>query len=396
MRYILTRKHYLIKILPPLLALTLGLSGCSGENSLFTDAGTDVVIQVRKEDYLDLSALEGDDSEKTTFNGYEVHTLEYGDFQTESAAFGASINVLETTVVQAQYNTGTMRLVQMMDLRSTFVNKGDVIALVSMETNELDLEELELSLTRLKERYEDFKTDYETAHQEKIDNLSWGKPQEQVERVELYQMEIDHIRQDESYRKQIESYEEQIEELKALMNTTEILAPVDGIVTEVNREISAGAKLENGTMLAKIIPADQIYMTFEDNLSHYAYGNEMTFIVGRDIKAKEFSAKVISTNGKALSSDWNKQTTYISASVTPFEVITSGPFYVKAVTNVMKNVLLIPYDAVTTDSGKCFVTVLHEDGTLEKTQFLAGGYNTKYYWVYDGLKEGTKVLIYNN
>lgn len=392
----MTRKHYLKKILPLLLVATLGMSGCGSENALFTDAGTDVVIQAQKEDYLDLKALEGTEEGKTTFNGYEVHTLEYGDFQTESTAFGASIDVLETTVVRAEYSTGTMRLVQLMDLRSTFVNKGDVIAQVSMETNALDLEELELTLTRLKQRYENFKADYETAHQELIDNLSWGQPKEQVERLELYQMELSHIRQDESYCKQIENCEERIEELKSVMNTTEILAPVDGIVIEVNRELTAGQKLESGTMLAKIIPSDQVYMTFEDALSHYAYGNEMTFIVGRDIKAKEFSAKVISTNGKALGSDWNKRKTYISSSVAPFDVITSGPFYVKAITNVMKNVLLIPYDAVTTDNGKYFVTVLHEDGTLEKTQFLAGGNNTEYYWVYDGLAEGTKVLIYNN
>lgn len=396
MRYILTRKNCLKKIMPLLLTAVLGLSGCGGENSLFTDAGTNVVIQAQKEDYLDLKALEGDDSGKVTFNGYEVYTLSYGDFETESAAFGASIDVLETTVVRSEYSTGTMRLVQLMDLRSTMVNKGDVIALVSMETNALDLEELELSLLRLRERYGEFKADYETAHQEMIDNISWGKPREQIDRLALYQMELSHIREDESYRKQIESYEKRVEELKALMNTTEIVAPVDGIVTEINRELLAGQKLENGTMLAKIIPSDQIYMTFEDNLSHYAYGNEMTFIVGRPPKSQEFSAKLVSTNGKALSSDWNTRRSYILSSVTPFEVITQGPFYVKAITNVMKNVLLIPHDAVTSESGKYFVTVLHEDGTLEKTQFLSGGSNTEYYWVYDGLEEGTKVLIYNN
>lgn len=396
MRYILTKKNCLKKIMPLLLTAVLGLSGCGGESSLFTDAGTDVVIQAQREDYLDLKALEGDDSGKVTFNGYEVHTLSYGDFETESAAFGASIDVLETTVVRAEYSTGTMRLVQQMDLRSTLVKKGDVIALVSMETNELDLEELELSLKRVRERYEAFKADYETDHQEMIDNLSWGTPREQIDRLKLYQMELSHIREDESYRKQIESYEKRVEELKALMNTTEIVAPVDGIVTEINRELVAGQKLENGTMLAKIIPSDQIYMTFEDNLSHYAYGNEMTFIVGRPPKSQEFSAKIVSTNGKALSSDWYTGRSYILSSVTPFEVITQGPFYVKAITNVMKNVLLIPHDSVTSESGKYFVTVLHEDGTLEKTQFLSGGNNTEYYWVYDGLEEGTKVLIYNN
>ena len=391
----MTRTYYLKKGLPLMLALMLGLTGCSSESSLFTDAGTDVVIQAQKEDYLDLDALEEDSSDKQTFNGYEVHTLAYGDFQTESAAFSASINVMETTVVRAEYSSGTMRLVQLVAERYGFVEKGDVIATVSMETNELDLEELEIKLARVKERYNEFKAEFETSHEEARKEISVYELPGKIDRIEFYQAELDYARQEQSYLKQIERYEQQLEEQKELMNMTEILAPVDGIVIEISAEMG-GAKLENGDMVAKIIPTDQIYMGFEDALSHYAYGNEMTFIVGRNLQAKEFSAKVVSTNGKALGSGWYKQLSYIEASVEPYAVLTEGPFYVKAITNVMKDVLLVPYDAVSTDNGKYFVTVLNEDGTLEKTQFLSGGNNTEYYWVYDGLEEGTSVLIYNN
>lgn len=389
----MTRKYYLKKGLPLMLALMLGLTGCG--NSLFTDAGTDVVIQAQKEDYLDIKALEEDSSKKQTYNGYEVHTLAYGDFQTESAAFSASVNVMETTVVRAEYSSGTMRLVQMVAERYGYVEKGDVIAVVSMETNELDLEELELRLSRVKERYEEFKADFQVEHEKAREEISVYRLPGQIDRIEFYQAELDYARQEQNYLKQIENYEEQIEELKELMNMTQIVAPTDGIVTEVNRELG-GTKLENGDMLAQIIPTDQIYMCFGDALAHYAYGNEVTFLVGRNVKAKEFSAKVTSTNAKALGSGWNKELSYIEASVKPYEVLTEGPFYVTAITNVMENVLLIPFDAVTTDNGKYFVTVLHEDGTLEKTQFLSGGNNTEYYWVYDGLEEGTSVLIYNN
>ena len=391
----MTRKLYLKKTLPLMFALMLGLTGCSGGNSFFTDAGTDVVIQAQKEDYLDIKALEDDGSDKQTFNGYEVYTLVYGDFQTESAAFSADVNVMETTVVRAEYSSGTMRLVQMVAERYAFVEKGDVLATVSMETNELDLEELELKLTRVKERYNEYKTEFETSHEEARQEISVYELPGKIDRIEFYQAELDFARQEQNYLKQIESYEEQIEELKELMNMTQIVAPTDGIVIEVNRELG-GTKLENGDMVAKIIPTDQIYMGFGDALSHYAYGNEVTFLVGRNIKAQEFGAKVVSTNGKALGSGWNKEITYIETSIEPYEVLSSGPFYVTAITNVMKDVLLVPFDAVTNDNGKHFVTVLHEDGSLEKTQFLSGGNNTEYYWVYDGLEEGTYILIYNN
>lgn len=378
-----------------MLIVMLGLTGCNGENTLFTDSGTDVIIQTQKEDYLDLKALEGGSSEKTTYNGYEVHTLAYGDYQTQTTPFSADINVMETTVVRAEYSSGSMRLVQMLAERNAYVEKGDPIATVSMETNELDLEELELRLTRVRERYNKFKAEFESSHEEARKEISVYELPGKIDRIEFYQAELDFARQEQSYLEQIESYEEQIEELKGLMNTTQILAPTDGIVIEVNRD-AGGTKLENGDMLAEIIPTDQIYMGFGDAISHYSYGNEVTFIVGRNVKAKEFSARVISTNGKALGSGWNKAISYIESSVEPTEILSERPFYVSAITDVMKNVLLVPIEAVTTDNDKCFVTVLHEDGTLEKTQFLAGGNNTEYYWVYDGLEEGTSVLIYRN
>ena len=115
-----------------MLSLILGLTGCG--NSIFTDAGTDVVIQAQKEDYLDIKALEGDTGDRQTFNGYEVYTLAYGDFQTESAAFSASINVMETTVVRAEYLGGTMRLVQMVAERYGFVEEGAVQSRIQSES----------------------------------------------------------------------------------------------------------------------------------------------------------------------------------------------------------------------------------------------------------------------
>ena len=58
----------------------------------------------------------------------------------------------------------------------------------------------------------------------------------------------------------------------------------------------------------------------------------------------------------------------------------------------MENVILIPKTAVTVDGDECFVTVLQEDGSLLKTEFIPGGSNAEYYWVFDGLNEGMNII----
>ena len=59
----------------------------------------------------------------------------------------------------------------------------------------------------------------------------------------------------------------------------------------------------------------------------------------------------------------------------------------------MENVLLVPAEAVTIDKRKYYVTVLGEGGSMTKTQFIPGGGNDEYYWVFDGLQEGTRIVM---
>ena len=55
--------------------------------------------------------------------------------------------------------------------------------------------------------------------------------------------------------------------------------------------------------------------------------------------------------------------------------------------------LLVPTEAVTAEKQKYYVTVLGEGGSMTKTQFIPGGSNGQYYWVFDGLEEGTRIVV---
>ena len=57
----------------------------------------------------------------------------------------------------------------------------------------------------------------------------------------------------------------------------------------------------------------------------------------------------------------------------------------------MRDVLLVPAKAVTKKDGVTYVKVVLDDGTVVNRSFIAGGGDSNYYWVIDGLTEGMKL-----
>lgn len=398
MRYSLSKrriwkKEYALCLL--LGTMMIGLAGCSLPDSLFTDTGTDVTNTLDPSQYLDFSVLEKDPEEEvSTWNGYDVYTVTYGNFETNISGIKASITVLETNPVKVELSSGTMQLLELFVSRNTYLEKGDVIARVTVETSELDLEELELKLTRLEEDFAEYQTSYAERHQEALDTISIYELPGKIDRLEIEQMEREHERTTDNYKSQIESYEERINELKNMSATSEILAPEAGFVLEVPK-LQLGQELKNGDIICNIAPASKMMLEFVDESWHYGYGMDLTLLVGDKRGQKSYPVTAVSALGKSLYGNWSQTATKIEGDYNIADLISQGPYTVTGTTNVMKNVLLLPVKAVTEDAEKYYVTVLNADNSLEKKQFIPGGKNLQYYWVFDGLKPGTKIIVEN-
>ncbi len=370
-----------------------GTTACSIPSQIFSDSGSNVIEKIDTSQYLDLEVLK-EESQKQTFHGYEVYNLEYGTFETAIAGIKASINRIETSPVKAEVPAGTMYLLELAVEKYQFVSKGDVIALVSMETSALDLEELELKLTRMEEDYTKYLTDYEKCHEEALENISVYELPGKIDRTEIAQMELDHSRQVEIYEKQLQSQRERISEQKELSATKEILAPQDGYVLSVAR-LQAGQELANGTELCTIAPADKIILEFADETNHYGFGMNLTLSAGDRRYPETYEVEVVSALGKNLYGNWNQTTSIIHGDYDIGEMMWKGNYLVTGKTNVMENVLLVPVDAVIVESNKYYVNVLNGEDTLMKKQFIPGGKNADYYWVFDGLEAGMQIMMEN-
>ncbi len=387
MRCTLTRKAYLTGIL---LAAALGFSGCGHGGGIFSDVGADVSQQRDTSQYLDLSALS--EEAKAGEDGYSTYTVSYGTFSTQMTALKANIQMLETSCVKAQYSTGTMRLVEVLVEKNQYITAGTPVARVSMETNALDLKELERKLLRLQERYAEDQEEFQQSQEKREVLFARWDPQRSLDILQYQQAQLDFDRIAADYEKQIARLQKQITELKELAKQTQIVAQEDGFVLEVCIR-QKGAELENGTVIVKMAPTDKICLEFADTMQHYGYGNRVVLLAGDSRTAETYDAVVTSAAGGILSSRWDVGISWLDGEYEPQQLLGNGPFYVTGETNVMENVLLIPSEAVTVQKGKYYVTVLGEDNRMVKTQFIPGGSNGEYYWVFDGLEEGTRIVM---
>ncbi len=371
----------------------LGLTACNMPDQLFSDSGSNVIEQIDTSQYLDLAALEKAPEEQN-FHGYDVYTLEYGTFETTIAGIKANINMLETSTVRAEVANGNMYLLELCVSRGNYVSKGDVIAKVSTETSDLDMEELQLKLTRLEEDYVKYLADYDKQHKEAVENVSVYELPYKIDMIEIQQMELDYTRRVKSYEEQLANYREQIQEQKELAAMKEIVAPQDGFVLSVSG-LSVGQELKNGTEICRIAPKDKIVFEFTDETMHYGYGMDLTLSSGNWRFPTTYEVEVVSALGKTLYGSWNQTTSFVDGEYDIGELLEQSPYLVSGTTNVMENVILVPVDAVTQEGSKLYVNVLNEDGSLLKKQFISGGKNADNYWVFDGLEAGMQIIMEN-
>ena len=318
--------------------------------------------------------------------------MTYGTFQTKTANLKATVSYSEAITMKAEHEIGSMKLVELKVGKNDYVKAGDIIATVSMETDPLDLEEIQLKLSRLQERYEIAQIEFDVSQQERITEFSVYEKLRRIQEIEYDQAILDFEQIKRNYEDQITLYQEEIEKYKKWSYMTQIVSTVDGFILE-SSDLKIGQEIKAGAILARIIPSKQIYLDMQDPFSHYGYGMNMTLIVGDARNAKEYPVTAMSGSGKILSSNWDRGITSFSGAYDVTMLIGQGPFTLTGYTNVMDNVLLVPASAVTIEKQKYFVTVVNDDNTISKKQFIAGGNNTEYYWVYEGLEPGMKILL---
>ena len=377
-------------------ALLLGsivtMSGCGLKEFFITDTGSGKQSSVLKEDYLDLKALE--ESPVTDENKYKIVTLETGEYgedafkQTVNRDYFGSVLSLDITgegIKFGEYYVST----------GDRVKKGDDIAYVYTEADEISIDEAKLSLKRLQDEYARAIRDNEEAIKDLEDEL-WGnytEVEKEVMRIELKRLRDERTHLDYTYSGRIDSMKKDISKKEKVGHIYKIKADRDGFIY-LGGKTKSGTKMSYGDYFANLIDPSDIFITINKQSEEFVYGQGLNI----NTKVGPMAATVVSGGVHGLYGnldDGNVTFKLVDDGSDNYRSLSLSFYDSMAVVADLRrkhNVVLVPKAAVVSENGAYYVNVYdEEDGTILKTRFIPGGKNNDYYWVIDGLTAGTKV-----
>ncbi|MCM1026829.1 MAG: efflux RND transporter periplasmic adaptor subunit [Roseburia sp.] len=304
--------------------------------------------------------------------GKTVLTLEKGEIQSSFEDSG-ELYYSDTTEVLNPVKSGTCYCVEMPVLYQQ-VEKGQVIARIKVEPDENAIARLVRQIQRAKERLADYK-----AGQENPDEEALAQRQ-----------------------KAIDELEKELADIRADAAVTEIKAPVSGIIINL-ASYEEGSRMENDEAFCVIADAERVFIRVTDDNGQLQLGSEVTVEYQNKLaQTAAGTGEVVTVNRMGVSPELRSGWALIRL---PRDVVEdmsasylgSGRYWnlawfrVSAVTRTMEDVILIPKAAVTESAGSTYVDVKMPDGSIERKSFLAGGSDSKNYWVLEGLAEGMEI-----
>lgn len=262
------------------------------------------------------------------------------------------------------------------------VEKGQVIARIHVEKNEIDLLRKQRTMLRAQEKLEELR-DAKRHLDEGDDSMD--------EAIEIQTQAI------------LDQYEV-ILDIENDAKTVEIIAPFSGIITGL-QNYREGDLIFSNSNICEIAEENSSYVLVEDTNSRLTYGNIAT-ITYNDINGEKRTAHgtVVTVGNNALSK--NMQVQYSMISIPKEEIAdmagsamsydgwwNRSRFTASVITREMNNVLVVPKSAVTEVNGCTYVCVLNADGSVSAVTFVAGGSDTNNYWIVEGLTEGMIVCL---
>ena len=307
-------------------------------------------------------------------SGNEQTTVMRGDFAADFTSSGVFYYPC-TYRVTDPVSHGTVYFQSYEVTKYQPVKKGDVIATVRVEKDEVALKRSETKLKRLEERLDDL--------------IRSGEKDEDILAAR---------------REEIAGVKDEIASMNEDFDTEAIVATHDGIVTEL-AEHQKEDLLRADELMAVIARQDNCYVIVENKGQLLNYGNKLTVTYesrnGGELSAEGVVANVsASALSGALASDYallrvpeEAVSEMAAAAENDSEWNIQMRFTVEGSARQMEDVLLVPKSAVTSQRGQNYVTVIDENGQKKAVSFVAGGSDSRYYWVAEGLTEGMVLCL---
>lgn len=318
---------------------------------------------------------------------YTTAEVTYGTLTARAQAKASPYNSeWEEIIFNSDY--GSTTFVRYLVETGDYVEAGQPVAEIMTSVDEITVKEMELRLERAQGSYEEFLEQYEAQLEAAMNAVkeSSGTAKQIAELNQEKQiMELEKSRQ--TLEEGVAALEKQLEIYRTAMETTQVTAPVSGMVGWLNRYRS-GDTIWDGSALGGIYSMEKVLFSVADTTGILRYGMKVEL---SDSAGNTYQGKIISCNNESLSKDLITAAAYIKTDEEiPLEKMTSLTASYETIQ--MENVLIVDARAVKMDKNGSYVLEL-ADGILVKRYFTVGRTVNGICYAADGLNDGMIVVI---
>lgn len=365
------RRKLLIRGLALILALMLGLCGCSSAAKTTSTA-----------EYIQDGQVIG--------SGYKTTESYLGDFEVR---YSDKAQIVCLKQQKLTWNGEGDRYGDLLVQQGQMVKKGDVLATFEVMSvsdadileKQLAIQEADASLNRAAERYEE-------AIAKKIESMAKLKSYDyQIASLELEKLRSEYAQQTAEANHQKEMLQEALEELNEKKKDNQLVAPFDGRIQMISRSFQRGNRVDTYETLMVIEDLNSEAIQFMNGSIYGSVPYLSTVTLTDSRTEKTFTGTVVSCKGVTEGAD------AIVIQPDPDADFDMENFigFLDAEGCLIKktSVVLLDSLAIKTEGNDYYVFVLTDQNTIQKVYISIGGESGGVTWVTEGLEAGQKVLM---
>lgn len=209
---------------------------------------------------------------------YKTATVEEGTYEKKVSANAAAYY---PSRVNVRYEGAKARFVEYRVRRGSEVKKGDVLAVFTVETDEVAIAERKLQIRRAKEAREERLSQLEAALASLRASLRDAQSADDAELLSLRvtRAELELEKYDFQSARELASREKALSELMATYENQQILSPIDGVVDDI-QYLRDNEAVYNGAWLMTIYDPTEVLFSVKDEQGQTRLGMRVTVSVG--------------------------------------------------------------------------------------------------------------------
>lgn len=337
--------------------------------------------------------LSGDQLMEEEVN-YETATVYIGDFEKTAGTAASPYYPLNYGV---RFEEDNAKFVRYTVSRGDEVKAGDVLMEFYISGSSVEFTRMQMDLERLIETTEEGISSREEQLRIKRTELNGIEDPYEREKATLQlhrmEMELEQYKFQQQYS--IDAQQEAVDEEEARRTTTQLLAPVDGIVTSVNFKQPDDA-ISNGETMVYMYSTDVMLLVLDNSIPNFRYNMSVTIEAGPPKNRISTTGRVVAADDSIDEADRTGKAYIQLDDYSVLAGLSSKQMANPSVTGsvvLVEDVTLVNREAVTMDNGNYFVIKLNDEGVVQKRYVNYGAGNVQSVWLMQGVEEGKTLVI---